>query len=308
MLKNKTNQDNNMDQEQIALIIKALRNNPRGMTVTQISKEIDLNRNSVAKYLEVLLISGHVEMKSYGPAKVFYLSQRVPMSTMLDFSSDYILILDRDLKIIQINNNFTDLIKTKKETTLGQKIQDIPIQIFKTPEMATKLKDALDGKGTNQKIELTTNKQKHYFNIKLISTTFEDGLPGVTIILENITELKKLEKTLQETNQLNQTILQNISDSVIVLDQKQKIISANNATADLLQTPKEKIQQKKLTDLLAGFEKTLLSKTIKNVTKTGKPETITDEYAFANNQKGLYKTKVIPVKEGILCIIQKATN
>ncbi|MCW4035301.1 MAG: PAS domain-containing protein, partial [Candidatus Bathyarchaeota archaeon] len=243
MLKNKTNIKQTMDQEQITLITKALRNNPRGMTVTQISKEIDLNRNSVAKYLEVLLISGHVEMKSYGPAKVFYISQRVPMSTMLDFSSDYILILDRDLKIIQINNNFANLIKTKKNAIIGHRIEDIPIQIFKTPEMATKLKDTLDGKGTTQKIELTANKQKHYFNIKLISTTFEDGLPGVTIILENTTEIKKLEKTLQETKQLNQTLLQNMSDSVIVLDQKQTITSANNAACDLLQTPKEKIQQ-----------------------------------------------------------------
>ncbi|PVX26925.1 MAG: hypothetical protein CW716_04915 [Candidatus Bathyarchaeum sp.] len=297
-----------MDQEQIALITKALRNNPRGMTVTQISKEIDLNRNSVAKYLEVLLISGHVEMKSYGPAKVFYISQRVPMSTMLDFSSDYILILDRDLKIIQINNNFANLIKTKKDKIIGQKIQDIPIQIFKTTEMTTKLKDTLDGKGTAQKIELTANKQNYHFNIKLISTTFEDGLPGVTIILENITKLEKIEKVLQETKQLHQTLLQNIPESVIVLDQKHKITSANNAAADLLQTPKEKIQQKKLTDLLAGFEKTQLFKALKQVTKTGKPETITEDYAFANSKKALYETKLIPIKDGVLCIIRKATN
>lgn len=76
------------------------------MTVTQISREVDLNRNSVAKYLEVLLISGHAEMRSYGPAKVFFRSQRVPIFSLLNFSSDYMLISDRALKIIQINDNF----------------------------------------------------------------------------------------------------------------------------------------------------------------------------------------------------------
>ena len=90
-----------MNQEQISKITKILKDNSRGMTVTQISKEINLNRNSVSKYLEVLLISGHVEMKSYGPAKVFFSSQRVPMSALIDFSSDYMIILDRDLKIIR---------------------------------------------------------------------------------------------------------------------------------------------------------------------------------------------------------------
>ncbi len=180
-----------MNQEQLSKITKVLKDNSRGMTITQISKEIGLNRNSVAKYLEVLLISGHVEMRSYGPAKVFFLSQRVPMSALIDFSSDHIIILDRDLKTIQVNDNFLKLVNIERETMLGQKLEDFAPNAFNTPEMKANLKATLNGKKITQEMECSIGEAQYYFNLKSIPITFEDGLPGVTIILENITERKK---------------------------------------------------------------------------------------------------------------------
>ena len=111
-------------------IKKLLKANPRGMTITDISDKININRNSVARYMDVLTISGQVEMRQLGPAKVFYLSHRVPMSAMLNFSSDYILVTDSDLKIIQINENLLELINTKREEILGQNINDFPNPSF----------------------------------------------------------------------------------------------------------------------------------------------------------------------------------
>lgn len=215
-----------MKQEKLSEITKVLRDNPRGMTVTQISKEISLNRNSVSKYLEVLLISGHVEMRSYGPAKVFFLSQRVPMSAMLDFSSDYILILDRDLKAIQINDNFLKLVGIEREAILGQRIDDVSLPVFNTPEMVTNLKAALNGKQITQEMECSVGETEYCFNIKLISTTFEDGLPGVTIILENITERKRMEEELVRLS----NAVKMSTDSIVITDIDAKIVDVNEAT------------------------------------------------------------------------------
>ena len=67
-----------------------LKDNPRGLTIGEISEKININRNSVSKYLEIMLVSGEVDMKSIGRAKLFYLSQRIPISAMLDFYSDHV--------------------------------------------------------------------------------------------------------------------------------------------------------------------------------------------------------------------------
>ena len=56
-------------QEELSEIKKILKQNPKGMTVTDIAREMKLNRNSVAKYLDILLISGQAEMVTFGPCQ-----------------------------------------------------------------------------------------------------------------------------------------------------------------------------------------------------------------------------------------------
>ncbi len=58
-------------------IRQMLRYNRRGMSITEISRKPEINRNSVAKYLDVLLISGDVEVKKVCTAKLCFLSERV---------------------------------------------------------------------------------------------------------------------------------------------------------------------------------------------------------------------------------------
>ncbi|NYT05114.1 MAG: helix-turn-helix domain-containing protein [Methanomicrobiales archaeon] len=90
--------------EEISRITDVLKDNPRGMSVSDISAMLGMNRNTVARYLDMLLVSGQAEMKAYGKAKVYYLSQRVPIAAMLDFSSDMVVVLDRDLRVVQAND------------------------------------------------------------------------------------------------------------------------------------------------------------------------------------------------------------
>ena len=66
--------------QELALIKNVLRQNPEGMSVTDIAKALNKNKNTTGRYLDILLISGHVDMRTYGMAKVFTLSQRVPLS------------------------------------------------------------------------------------------------------------------------------------------------------------------------------------------------------------------------------------
>ena len=68
----------------LASIKEVLKKNPHGLSISDISRELNLNRNSVAKYVNMLMVSGDLEMRSFAAAKVYFLSKRVPISTMLD--------------------------------------------------------------------------------------------------------------------------------------------------------------------------------------------------------------------------------
>ena len=103
--------------EASAAILKVLKFSPRGMTVTDISRKLGHNRNSTAKNLDVLNAEGKVEVRQIGTAKVYSLAQRIPLSAFLCFTKNLILILDKDLTVVQANDRYIGLTGfTKQES------------------------------------------------------------------------------------------------------------------------------------------------------------------------------------------------
>ena len=83
-------------------IKKILIGHPRGLSILELSEKLSLNRNSVAKYLDVMTISGNVEKKNVGPAKIYFFVQRLPLSSFLEITTEGIVILNENLEIISV--------------------------------------------------------------------------------------------------------------------------------------------------------------------------------------------------------------
>ena len=106
-----------------------LKKNPQGMTVTQIAGKTGINRNTVGRYLENLLVSGQVEMRRFGMKKIYALSQRVALSSILSISSELVVQLDSSLRIIYANEPFLKLVETDNTDILGKNIEYTPVSI-----------------------------------------------------------------------------------------------------------------------------------------------------------------------------------
>lgn len=199
-------------QREISLIKKVLSENSKGMTVTDISRKIKINRNSVAKYLDIMRISGHVDMITFGPAKVFFPSRRVPILDMLNYTSDYILVFDSNLKITMANDSFLNFMKIPREELIGQTINETISKVFKDhTEMLVGIKEALDGKKLTQDIDFQMNKEHYFFRINIVPTTFEDGRQGGTIVIKNNTHHKIAENALRESEENFRSLLKKIN-------------------------------------------------------------------------------------------------
>lgn len=186
-----------LDQDKLRKIRSLLKLNQKGLSITEIASRLKLNRNSVAKYLELLSISGQVEMHSYGSAKVFYLSQRIPLSAILNFSSDLVLILDNDRKIIQINNQFLQFFDEKRENIIGKMIEELPVEFVRNLPIQEVMSQYKNEEETITEMETVIRGEPHYFKIKFIPSIFDDGSEGLTIILEDISKDKWHERELQ---------------------------------------------------------------------------------------------------------------
>ena len=114
-----------LDQARIDTIRQHLKWHPSGMTISSLSSRLHMNRNLVAKYLDMLLISGQVEMKVTGTAKVYYPSSRVPVSAMLEFSSDFVIMLNEEQTIIYVNEPVLKLLDEKREMLVGRNTREL---------------------------------------------------------------------------------------------------------------------------------------------------------------------------------------
>lgn len=173
-------------QKELEKIKKIINKNPRGTTIKEISQKIGINRNVVAKYLDVLQITGRVEVEEFGRSKVYFLSKSIPISTMFDYANGFIIMVTKDMKTVEINAPFVKYLGLmKKNKVIGKSIKILSFaksypkmtdNIAETLKKQKILEDTITYKRTNK------SKADHFL-IKFIPTAFDSGETGVAIII-----------------------------------------------------------------------------------------------------------------------------
>jgi PAS domain S-box-containing protein len=239
-----------LDQEKIIRIKKLLKSRPKGLTISDISHILKLNRNSVAKYLEILLITGEVEVRLYGNAKVYSLAQRVPISSILKFATELILILDSDFRIIDVNDNFLTFFSLKKDDLMGSDIRtlDIPVirAIFSGAISGVIAKEDSPLSGDKHEIYLSVSGKDYTLAYKVVSTVFDDGSRGYTLIFEDVTQSRDFEKKLRMSEERYRAIVEDQTEYICRFDPGFSLTFINGAVSKFLQKPAEEIPGKNM--------------------------------------------------------------
>jgi PAS domain S-box-containing protein len=198
------------EQERIQDLLKR---HMKGLTIEEVSKKLSLNRTTAAKYLNGLVISGQADMRSLGPAKLFYLTSRLPMTNLLSLSSDMILILDSDLFIQEANDTLLKFFHVSREELKGAQLEHSPLAPFFSKEHFEALNTAIEGKELSFEVSFGIQDTDRFFRMKYLPLVFEGGRPAVGIIIEDITEMKKYQNELE----------------VGIRERTEKLVSTNNA-------------------------------------------------------------------------------
>ena len=285
-------------------IREILKINPKGLTIDEVSKRLSLNRATAAKYLNSLVMAGQADLRELGRAKLFYLSQRLPLPNLLSLASDLILILDRDLFIIEANDPFLASFGISKEDLKGRQVEHSPLASAFTPEHVAAMNQALDGSGSMFEISVDRAGEKRFFRMKLIPLVFEAGERAVGIVFEDITEMKRYQQELEKR------VMERTTELVITNNVLEKQIEDNLRTSQALkeseanyrrivETANEGIwvvdtaftitfANRKLTDILGYSTEEMIGS---DITSFMFPEDIPDHTLRVNNRtKGLSET------------------
>jgi PAS domain S-box-containing protein len=269
-----------LDQEKITRIKKLLKSRPKGLTISDISQNLKINRNSVAKYLEILLITGQVEMRMYGNAKVYYLSHRVPISSMLKFANELILVLDSEFKVVETNENFLSYFGAKKEDIVGNPVSSSPVHSIGTVKIEDLARDAFDSGEITTETVFFRGDQTNYLRIKAVPSVFDDATKGSTLIFEDITEKKQFEDRLKISEAKFRAIVEDQMELVARYDKDFKILFANNAALEYYGITASAIEGKIFVEFVHPDDRERVLQSIRGLTREKPVDTVEDRVCF----------------------------
>jgi len=263
-----------LDQEKITRIKRLLKSRPKGLTISDISTALKINRNSVAKYLEILLITGQVEVKVFGNAKVYYLSSRVPISSMLRFASELILVLDHEGKISEVNDNFLNFFGQQREDLVGNGIESMDFRPFCEFSPQTLVQRAHAQGEVSSEVRFCYRDEEKYLKFKIIPTVFEDGGVGTTIIMEDITLPKQFEEQLRLNEARYRGIVEDQTEMITRFGPDFLIRFLNNEACRTLEKTREELFGKEFWDYIPEEDRARFKEQIMSLSKDNPVSTI----------------------------------
>jgi PAS domain S-box-containing protein len=216
-----------MDEE--VKIMDLIRDHPLGMNIKEIAGSVCMSRNSAAKYLEVLTATGHLEVRQIGNAKLYYLSNRVPVRNILKLTKEMIVILDRHMRIVQSSDSFTDFIGSAEEQVLGSRLSRLAVPVLSEKEESDLAVVLHGGPALTREIRLEKSGTPVYLATRFIPVVLDGGDPGVTGLFANITEQRQAQLALMEHERTLSAILRLSPTPTFLIDRNHKIVLWNRA-------------------------------------------------------------------------------
>ncbi|HEX3001707.1 MAG TPA: PAS domain S-box protein [Methanoregula sp.] len=210
--------------DEAARIRAVLKDHPLGMSIKEISAAVNMSRNSVAKYAEVMATAGQLDVRHVGNAKLYTLSHRVPVSDLLNHAKELIIVLDNNLRIIQASGSFCVFAGVTKEAVFQTRLSALPSPLL-SPEDEREIAALLAG-GPLWKKEITVmnNGREVFFEGRFIPTTLETGSSGITVILEDTTERTFARRASEERDRLLRMLFQIPTTPRFFIDKNHKVV------------------------------------------------------------------------------------
>ena len=185
-----------------------------------------------------------------------------------------LLVLDADLKIISANRNFYRTFKVTPGETIGSFIYDLGNKQWDIPKLRELLEEVLPEKQAFDDFEVDHNFQDIGHKIMLLNARQihrkDIGKKIILLAIEDITEHKRLENLLKESEKRYKRVFDTASDGIVFFEQHEgKITHANPATEKMLGYTQKEIIGSKLQGIGITLDMGDFQTTLQNLDKSG---------------------------------------
>ena len=196
-------------------IIKVLSGENRPISISDIAKKSGVPRHAVARNLDVLEILGNVRKIEKGTAKKYFLIKSLPVSGLIDISSDPIVIINPNLEIQYLNNAACQYFSLPRSHIIGEKLSSGTIPLISHQDILHELENYSFEKVIKR---LYQTEQGRWFEITIlgISLLFSPNL--IAIVATDMTERGVMENQLKKSERHFRLLVETTKYTLTILD------------------------------------------------------------------------------------------
>ncbi|MFZ0447617.1 MAG: PAS domain S-box protein, partial [Desulfatiglandaceae bacterium] len=150
-----------------------------------------------------------------------------------------LIVLNQDLRVLSVSRSFYGVFKVKPEETVGQLIYDLGNKQWDIPKLRELLETILPQKTSFDDYEVehdfaTIGRRVMLLNARQIEQTW--GKERIILLaIEDITERRRLEDLLEESEKRYRCIFETATDGIVLLEKREgHIVHANPAAVKML--------------------------------------------------------------------------
>ncbi|MDD1729638.1 MAG: PAS domain S-box protein, partial [Methanospirillum sp.] len=191
-------------------ILSAFSHGKKYLSISEVAQLCGHHRHTVARYLDSLVLSGRLEMREHGQKKKYYIADIKPESSLLNFSSHILIILNTDLTIRWVNDTFLRLFQSTSESVIGLSIESLQLERIFGPAFTQEVRIVSAGETRSFETTIEQEEKERTYLFTISSVSFFQERPALVINGEDITE----KHTLLEAIRVNESNLRLITESV----------------------------------------------------------------------------------------------
>jgi PAS domain S-box-containing protein len=156
--------------------------------------------------------------------------------SIIDTVREPLIVLDQDLRVVTASRSFYEFFKVKPEDIVGQLIYDLGNKQWDIPKLRELLETILPEKATFDNYEVehdfaTIGRRIMLLNARQIKRVF--GKERIILLaIEDITEHKRLENLLTESEERYRHLVETARDGIVLLEKREGKITQTNPASE----------------------------------------------------------------------------
>ena len=201
---------------------------------------------------------------------------------MLEFSPLGIIVLDREMTVVQINRSLSEKIGQEPDTLRGNKIQDIAV--FSEAEFVEKLYLNEEQGDIRNEItaEITLNCPGNIVRDYLVSKYYSSVEGNMILWFTEVTEKNRIMNGLRRSEKRYRDLMETMHEGILGVDPEGNILESNDAVRNLLGYDKDGFREKKYQDVTPSFWQPLEKKIFRELFEDGAERKYEKEFIHAD--------------------------